>query len=63
MSATVIQFNKVQPEPTKPVKCSFCGLPTINALSSGDNTKHICPKCMVKCNDLMKEQDECLGSN
>lgn len=61
MSATVIQFNEVQEEPPKPVVCSFCGFKTINALSSGDDTKHICPKCMVKCHNLMKDQnDECI---
>ena len=61
MSAIVIQFNEVKEEPPKHVVCSFCEQKTLNALASGDGTKHICPKCMVKCHNLMKEQDECIS--
>jgi len=58
MTAKIIQFNSVveppQIVPPQIVQCSFCGLDTIKSLSSGDNKKHICPKCMVKCDNLMK---------
>ena len=56
MSATIIQFDQtVMEEPKTEVKCSFCGKPTTKSLSSGDNTKHICPTCAVKCAELMKD--------
>lgn len=55
MSAQIIQFDQTPTVLSSPtVRCSFCGVDTTNALSSGDNTKHICPKCMVKCDTLMK---------
>lgn len=61
MAAKIIPFNEAirklmeEAETVEPIKCSFCTASTTQALSSGDNTKHICPKCMVKCADLMKE--------
>ena len=60
MSAIIIPFEKVD-LPKEIITCSFCrkivpdGKPV---LITDDGKKCICAKCMVKCDNLMKAQDE-----
>lgn len=57
MSAKIIRFDG-KPLETEPVHCSFCGIiiqSGVPAFSNGAESLHICPRCLVKCDSLMKE--------
>jgi len=60
MNAIIIPFEKIE-IPKEIITCSFCNKIVAEGnpvLITDDHKKCLCPACMVKCDILIKAQDE-----